>query len=72
VTPKELTELAKVCQRHGIRELKLGDQVYIKLDSYSPQDTGKKSKSGPTPDVVPTEELTPEQIMFWSAGDEPA
>ncbi len=58
----ELTAFLKICRKQGVLEIKYGD-VSVKLG-----DTPKKSKDDADNQDIPTDELTPEQLMFYSAG----
>ena len=61
---KDLQALLKLCRKQGITEIKLGG-TEIKFG-----DLPKKSSNDAADDSdeIPTEELTPEQLMFFSAG----
>ncbi len=59
---KELQTLLKLCRKQGVTEIKLGD-VSIKFG-----DMPKKSSDPEEADEPPTDELTPELLMFFSVG----
>jgi hypothetical protein len=67
---KELEKLFKLCRKHGVYEgsffghsFKMGE---------SPQDPGSKSEVISDPYAnFPAGELTPEQLMYYSAGGAP-
>lgn len=60
----ELTNFLKVCRKHGVNEIKFEGV------SVSFGDLPKKGKDGEDSkdSEIPTDELTPEQLMFYSAG----
>lgn len=60
---KELQALLKLCRKQGITEIKLGD-VSVKFGDLPK----KSSESEESEDEIPTDELTPEQLMFFSVG----
>lgn len=60
---KELQALLKLCRKQGITEIKL-EGVEIKFGDLPK----KTSDSDETEGDIPTDELTPEQLMFFSAG----
>lgn len=69
MTTKELTALAKLCQKYGIHELTL-DNVHIKIDPHYKQQTTKQA-----PSLTPEENslVTPseEELTYWSSGNTP-
>jgi hypothetical protein len=71
---KDLERLLKLCRRQGVQEIELGT-VKLKLGDLpvveTPHVAGDTEPRDPYvdfPDVV----LTPEQLMFYSAGGVPA
>lgn len=63
---KELTEFLKICRKQGVTEIKF-DGVSVCLGPLP------KKVKGEEPDdaEIPTDELTPEQLMYFSAGGPP-
>lgn len=61
---KELQALLKLCRKQGVTEIALAGTV-IKFG-----DLPIKSDDVEQSDEIPTPELTPEQLMFFSAGGE--
>lgn len=59
---KDLQALLKLCRKQGIVEIKLGD-AEIKFGELP-----KRLSDQDDVDAIPTDELTPEQLMFFSAG----
>jgi hypothetical protein len=76
---KELEKLLKICRRQGVTELKFGGTEF-KLGELpqSVGSTGNIEEQDPLDPLAgfPTGDLTPEQLMFYSAGglpqDDPA
>lgn len=59
----ELTEFLKICRKQGVTEIKF-EGVSVSFGELP-----KKSRAGAVDDTEPvTDELTPEQLMFYSAG----
>ena len=72
---KDLKHLLALCRKQGVTELKLGD-VQFKLGDLPPEPRRHDSdvESDDLLDPLagfPTGELTPEQLMFYSAGGLP-
>lgn len=68
MTPKELNALAKVCRRHGITSLQMSgtNDVKVTFDPYVSLKPTNKAQA-PSPDELETDEMTPEQVLLWSA-----
>jgi len=71
---KDLERLLKLCRKQGVTEVKLGD-VELKFGDLPPESRPSRDQ-----DLIPTDnpyadfpdgELTPEQLMFYSAGGLP-
>lgn len=72
---KELEKLLKLCRKQGVLEIKLGS-VELKLGELPSEETlGSQAKdeslSKDPYAHFPEGELTPEQLMFYSAGGVP-
>lgn len=71
---KELEKLLKLCRKQGVTDIKLGD-VELKLGELPAESNGRQtSVETPTDNPYanfPDGELTPEQLMFYSAGGKP-
>jgi len=66
---KGLDHLLKLCRKRGVTELKLGD-IHLTLGPLPErkgQQTEEESEEPDMPDA-----LSPEDLMFFSAGGEPA
>lgn len=72
---KDLQKLVHLCRKQGVTEIKLGS-VELKLGELPKSETATSQVQ----DVIPTDnpyadfpdgELTPEQLMFYSAGGKP-
>ncbi len=63
----EFTKFLKICRKQGVREVKLGD-VSVTLGDLPVRKQGEDSEED---GEIPTEDLTPEQLMFFSAGGVP-
>lgn len=62
----ELQKLLKLCRKHGITEIKLGD-VAVKFGDL-PQKSGEDAEDTPIdPNIDPLTGLTHEQLAFFSA-----
>ncbi len=61
----ELQKFLKLCRKHGIKEIKYGDCAVTFGDLPHRQEPEDDSAE------IPTEELTPEQMMFFSVGGSP-
>lgn len=70
---RELEKLLKICRRQGVTHLRLGD-VSLKLGDL-PQEQSKipdVQEIGADPYAnFPTGDLSPTQLMFYSAGGQP-
>lgn len=70
----ELKKLIQLCQNTGVDEITL-DGITIKLGMAPVRPERKQTKSAIAPGgitddtTVPFAELTPEQLLFYSAGD---
>lgn len=62
---KELQALLKLCRKQGVTEIILGG-VSVKFGEMPVRKGGGEADD----DEPPTDELTPEQLMFFSAGGE--
>lgn len=82
MTIKELSKLLILCRKHGVEKLKLGDVEFSINPSFLTHTTSKSkthttatpvySPGGVTEDIkIETEELTHEQLLFYSAGSDP-
>jgi hypothetical protein len=60
---KELQALLKLCRKQGVTEINLSGTV-IKFGDMP----RKSDESDESSEDVPTEGLTPEQLMYFSAG----
>ncbi len=60
---KELQALLKLCRKQGVTEIDLNGFL-IKFGEMPRKVSGAEE----TDDDIPTDELTPEQLMFFSAG----
>lgn len=59
----EFTTFLKICRKQGVKEVKLADVT------VSFGDLPKRPKDTDADDAeIPVEELTPEQLMFYSSG----
>lgn len=73
LTAKELAKLAKACRKSGIKtykgegfEITLSDEIPTAKESKS----SKKTTSAATPEepgLVETDDMTEEQLLFWSS-----
>ncbi len=61
----ELAKLLKLCRKQGIKDIKFGDCHVIFGDLPRKQEGDSDSEE------LETDELTPEQLMFFSAGGMP-
>lgn len=59
----ELTTFLKICRKQGVTDIKF--EGFSVVFGELPK---KSRKDGETDDEIPTEELSPEQLMFYSAG----
>lgn len=60
---KELQALLKLCRKQGVTDINLGD-ISIKFGAALLR---KSADDEPDDDDIPTESLSPEQLMFFSA-----
>lgn len=68
---KDLEKLLKLCRKQGVTDIKLGD-IELKFGEL-PIDLSKNIDINSDPYVgFPGGELTPEQLMFYSAGGLPS
>lgn len=78
---KDLKKLIDLCQKNGVEAIEV-DGVKMNLRPvHKPAATRKSRKVVERPmttdgtedlsDVIETDELTPEQMLFWSAGQAP-
>lgn len=63
----ELDKLLKLCRKRGVTELKIGE-VDLKL---GPLPTKAQSDAESSDEIDTPHSLTPEQLVFFSAGGEP-
>lgn len=63
---KQLKKLADACRKAGIKTFK-GYGLEFTLSDIEPATKSSKKKAAQTSDSLESEELTDEQIMFWSA-----
>jgi hypothetical protein len=63
---KELEALLTLCRKQGVTELTIGD-CSLKLGELPPPKSRKKHKD----EAFTSDELTDEQLMFYSAGGPP-
>lgn len=61
----ELQKLLKLCRKQGVQDIKLGD-CHITFGELP-----RKQAASTESDDPETEELTPEQMMFFSVGGAP-
>ena len=64
---KELQALLKLCRKQGVTEIKVGD-VSVHFGELPTKAAGDKEDAD---ESTPTDELTPEQLMFFSVGGAP-
>lgn len=64
---KPFEALLKLCRKQGVSKITLGD-VVIDFGDLPKKNTKSEADDA---DEVPTDELTPEQLMFFSAGGAP-
>lgn len=68
---KDLEKLLKLCRKQGVTEIKLGT-VEFKLGDMPDERTGTLIEDELDPmSNFPKGELTPDQLMFYSAGGKP-
>jgi len=68
---KELEKLLKLCRKQGVQKIKF-DNVELELGDIPHEAGGSISNEINDPyKGFPTGELTPEQLMFYSAGGIP-
>lgn len=71
---KKLESLLKLCRRQGVTEIKV-DCLEFKLGEMSMPAGPRPQEAEPDPtnpySNFPTGDLTPEQLMFYSAGGMP-
>jgi hypothetical protein len=67
---KDLEKLLKLCRKQGVTEIKLG-VVELKLGDLPTEQTVSMDVSDDPYKSFPQGELTPEQLMFYSAGGVP-
>jgi hypothetical protein len=73
---KTLKKLAFTCRKLGIKTIRLGD-LEVTLSDYEPTKRSYKvrAKGQPvvegssTPDDIDSDELSEDQLLFWSAGN---
>ncbi len=63
---KELQTFLKICRKQGVTKITLGG-CSVELGSLP----ARKSEDKDEEDEIPTSELSPEQLMFFSVGGEP-
>lgn len=72
MNPKELKKLVKLCRDMGVKHYK-GDGFEFTLTDEAP--VSKKAAAAKLtheqPEVIESDMLTPEQLMWWSIGDDP-
>jgi hypothetical protein len=66
---KALKALLKLCRKEGVTELSLAGTV-IKFGEL-PEKSAKSEDEDDDGKEIPTDELTPEQLMFFSVGGVP-
>lgn len=69
----DLQKLLKLCRKQGVTEIKLGD-VELKLGDLPIEHNNQNYSNDPISDPLagfPDGELTPEQLMYYSAGGDP-
>ena len=59
---KELQTLLKLCRKQGVTEITL-EGVSIKFGALPPRKSGEAEEDA----EIPTDELSPEELMFFSA-----
>jgi hypothetical protein len=57
---KDLERLFKICRKQGVTEIHM-DDLHIKFGDLPTKESGDQS------DEIPTDELTPEQLMFYAS-----
>lgn len=68
---KDLTDfekLVKLCRKHGVKNLSMGDLTLV--FGEDPKKSRREGETDSEESDAPTGELTPEQLMFYSAGGE--
>lgn len=73
LTPKELIKLASACRKAGIKSYKQGDVEFTLTDDLPEIRSNSKKTSGVSlsandTDLADGEELSPEDLLFWSVG----
>ena len=72
-TIKDLEKLLKLCRKQGVKEIKLGE-IAFSLGDLPHEESVGSIDGAPVSDKYenfPQGELTPEQLMFYSAGGLP-
>lgn len=59
---KDFEKFLKICRKQGVTEVSFGG-ASVKLGEIS-----SKSSAEEQSDEIPTDELTPEQLMFYAVG----
>ena len=66
--PKRLAQYARTCRKLGITKLTIGDVSFeLALDHEPPRRAAVKLAPSPTSDKIEVEELSDEELLFWSA-----
>lgn len=65
---KRLKEYVKLCRKLGVTKLAIGD-VVIEIDlAFEPPRKGSKPAAPSIPAEPQTEDMTPEDLLYWSSG----
>jgi hypothetical protein len=66
MSPKEVTEYIKVCKKHGVTELEVGNLKLKLIPDYTPPEKLIAEQS-----TKPEPTLTDEDLLLWSSGGIP-
>lgn len=62
----DLTAFLKICRKQGVTDIKFGGVSVVFGEDPK---RSRKDEDGEVDQTIPTDELTPEQLMFYSSGD---
>lgn len=66
---KEFEKFLKVCRKQGITEVSFGPNTQVTHVKFG--DLPMKTSSEDSSDEIPTDELSPEQLMYYAVGGTP-
>lgn len=66
MSPKEVLEYIKVCKKHGVTELEVGNLKLKLIPDYAPAE-----KLAPEQSTKPDPTITDEDLLLWSSGGIP-